>query len=255
MENASLIGLSAQIALGRELDVVANNVANLNTNGFKAYSSLFEEYLSPVARANNFIGPDRRVSYVQDRATMLDLSQGPLQRTGNPLDVAIDGDAFFAVQTPQGERYTRNGVFQIDATGQLVTSDGYVVLGDAGPIVFQADDHDISINAQGTVSVLSGQNTLDAARGKLRLMSFAQPQRLQSDGSNTFTAPADVQATPASEKVRVVQGAIEKSNVRGVVEMTRLIEVSRAYTTMASLLQSESDLRKSAIQSLSEVPT
>ncbi len=99
MENALLIGLSRQIALQRELDVVANNIANMNTTGFKADGSVFEEYLMPVARAEQFAAPDRRLSYVQDRATWHDFSQGPIQQTGNPLDVAIDGDGFLVVQT------------------------------------------------------------------------------------------------------------------------------------------------------------
>ena len=124
MENASLVGLSRQIALQRELDVVANNVANLNTTGFKADNVVFHEHLMPVARANQFRGGDRQLSFVQDRATWLDLSQGPVQQTGNPLDVAMSDNAFLTVQTPRGERYTRNGALQINSAGQLVTSEG-----------------------------------------------------------------------------------------------------------------------------------
>ena len=93
----------------RELDVIANNIANLNTTGFKSDGAVFEEFISPTARADNFLAADRRVSFVQDRATWIDHSQGPLERTGNPLDVAIDGRGFLVVQTPAGERYTRNG--------------------------------------------------------------------------------------------------------------------------------------------------
>ena len=134
MQNALLVGLSRQVALGRELDVIANNIANINTAGFKADGSVFEEYVSPTARADNFLAPDRRVSFVNDRATWIDLSQGPLEKTNNPLDVAINGGGFFAVQTPQGERYTRNGAFQINNVGELVTAEGYQVLGESGPI-------------------------------------------------------------------------------------------------------------------------
>src|SRR5713226_5631331 len=103
MENALLIGLSRQTVLRRELDIVANNIANLNTTAFKADGAVFSEYLQTDARADQFIGPDRRVSFVQDRMTWHDLSQGPLQQTGNSLDVAIDGDAYLVVQTPRGE--------------------------------------------------------------------------------------------------------------------------------------------------------
>ncbi len=117
MENTLLVALSRQVALERQMDVVANNVANVNTNGFKAEKSLFEEYLTSGAHEDNFALADRRVSFVQDRATYHDLMQGPSERTGNPLDVSIDGKGFFAVQTPGGERYTRDGSFQINAQG------------------------------------------------------------------------------------------------------------------------------------------
>src|SRR5262249_48126849 len=140
MENALLIGLSRQMALQRELDVVANNIANLNTTGYKADGDLFQEYMSPIARSERFQRPDRPMSFVLDRATWHDLGQGPLQQTGNPLDVAIDGNAFLAVQTPRGERYTRNGALQINAHGELVTGEGYQVIGDNGPIVLQPGD-------------------------------------------------------------------------------------------------------------------
>jgi flagellar basal-body rod protein FlgF/flagellar basal-body rod protein FlgG len=253
MENASLVGLSRQIALQRELDVVANNIANLNTTGFKADNVVFQEHLMPVARANAFTPGDRQLSFVQDRATWLDLSQGPVQQTGNPLDVAISGSAFLTVQTPRGERYTRNGAMQINNAGQLVTSEGLQVIGENGPIVFQANDRNISISTDGTISVREGNNTTDSLRGKLRLASFDQPQRLQKDGTSTYMPPPGVQAQPATQ-VRVVQGNIEKSNVRSVIEMTRMVEVTRTYTQVASMLQQQSDMRRAAIEKLAEVP-
>jgi flagellar basal-body rod protein FlgF len=254
MENASLVGLSRQMALQRELDVVANNIANLNTTGFKADNVVFQEFLMPGARANQFAGSDRQLSFVQDRATWLDLSQGPVEHTGNPLDVAISGNAFLTVQTPRGERYTRNGALQVNAQGQLVTSEGLQVIGQNGPIVFQPNDRDISIGVDGLISVREGKNTTDSQRGKLKLASFDQPQRLQKDGTSTYMAPAGV--TPqAPTNARVSQGAIEKSNVKSVMEMTRMVEVTRAYTQIASMLQSQSDTRKSAIDRLAEVPT
>ena len=125
MQNALLVGLSRQVALAREMDVIANNLANMNTTGFKADGAVFEEYISPTARADNFSGADSRISFVHDRATWMDLSQGPLERTGNPLDVAINGKGYLAVQTPRGERYTRNGALQINNSGELVTSRGF----------------------------------------------------------------------------------------------------------------------------------
>ena len=253
MENASLVGLSRQIALQRELDVVANNVANLNTTGYKADNVVFHEHLMPVARANAFRMPDRQLSFVQDRATWLDLAQGPVQQTGNPLDISISDNAFLTVQTPRGERYTRNGALQINNAGQLVTSEGLQVIGQNGPIVFQGNDRNVSISTDGTISVREGNNTTDSLRGKLRLASFDQAQRLQKDGTSTYMTPPGMQAqTPTT--VRIVQGAIEKSNVRGVVEMTRMVEVTRTYTQVAGMLQQQADMRRAAIEKLAEVP-
>ena len=143
MENALLVGLSRQMVLERQMDVVANNVANVNTNGFKADNSLFEQFLMPVARENRFNVPDRLLSFVNDRGTWRDDRPGSVEVTNNPLDVAIDGNGYLVVQTANGERYTRNGALQINAQGQLVTADGAPVLGDNGPIVFQNTDHNV----------------------------------------------------------------------------------------------------------------
>jgi flagellar basal-body rod protein FlgF len=254
VENYSLVGLSRQIALARELDVVANNIANINTTGYKADNTVFQEFVMPGARANEFRGSDRRVSFVQDRATWIDLSQGPVQPTGNPLDVTISGNAFLTVQTPRGERYTRNGALQINAQGQLVTSEGLTVVGQNGPIVFQPNDREISIGIDGTISVREGQNTTDAQRGKLKLARFDQPQRLQKDGTSTYMAPAGVTPQVPTD-AKVTQGAIEKSNVHSVMEMTRMVEITRTYTQIAQILQNQSDMRRSALDKLAEVPT
>ena len=253
MENASLVGLSRQMALQRELDVVANNIANINTTGYKADAATFGEYLMPVARANNFRGNDRVVSFTHDRTTWIDQSQGPVEPTGNPLDIAMSGNIFLAVQTPRGERYTRNGALQINAQGQLVTSEGLQVIGANGPITFQPGDRDISISTDGTISVREGANTTDSQRGKMKFASFADPRMLQKDGTSTFLAPTGLNVdTPTA--VRVSQGMIEKSNVKSVMEMTRMIEVTRNYTQVAQLLQQQGDMRKSASQQLAEVP-
>src|ERR1700722_12776180 len=154
MENALLIGLSRQTALERQLDVVANNIANVNTAGFKADNTLFEEYLNTPAHEDNFVGGDRRVSFVQDRGSYHDLKQGAVDETRNPLDVAIDGQAFLTVQTPGGERYTPDGGLHINNQGQLVTVAGNPVLGTGGLIVFQPTDPDVSITPDGTITVV-----------------------------------------------------------------------------------------------------
>jgi flagellar basal-body rod protein FlgF/flagellar basal-body rod protein FlgG len=254
MQNMHLIGLSRQMVLERQMDVVANNVANVNTTGFKADRSLFSEHLMPGAHEDNFVsGRDRRLSYVNDRATFHDFAQGAAEQTKNPLDVAIDGGGFFVVQTPSGERYTRDGSFQINNQGQLVNASGYPVLGGGGPITFQQTDKQITIASDGNVTVVEGTNRIDSVRGKLRLVSFAQAQRLQKEGSNLYSAADGATAAPDTTS-RVRQGFIEKSNVNSVLEMSRMIEVTRTYTQISALLQQQSDLHKSAIEKLADVP-
>lgn len=250
MENALLIGLSRQMSLRREMEVVSNNIANINTSGFKGDTAIFEEYLMPGASADQFARPDRRLSYVVDRSTWHDMGQGPMQQTGNPFDVAIDGsNAFLVVDTPRGERYTRNGALQVNAQGQLVTSEGFRVLGDSGPIQFQANDKEILIARDGTVSAPDG------TRGRLRLVKFDTMQRLTKDGGSTFAAPANMPPQQLQPEERhVLQGSLERSNVRGVIEMTRMIEVTRNYTHVSTMLQNQGEMRKSAVEKLAEVP-
>jgi len=255
VENALLIGLSRQMVLEREIDVVANNVANMNTTGFKADNSMFEQYLMPVARENRFAPADRQLDFVNDRGTWRNLGAGPIQQTGNPLDVAINGDGYIVVQTAAGERYTRNGSLQINGQGQLVTADGAPVMGDNGPIVFQTTDHDVMITPDGRVTVTeAGATNTESLRGQIRIVSFAAPQQLQKEGNNLYAAPAGVAAIPDTNS-KLIQGSIEKSNVNGVVEISRLIEISRAYAQVAQLLSNQSDLHKNAIQELANVPS
>jgi len=245
MQNALFIGVSSQVALQRELDVIANNMANVSTNGFKARSSRFQEYLMPVASADSFARPDRRLSYVIDQGTTLDLGQGPVEQTGNPLNVAVKGSAFIAVQTPQGERYTRNGAFEINPQGTLVTSDGYPVAGDGGPITINAQETGLAIGSDGTVSTNLG------IRGRIKLVSFANPQQLTNEGGNLFASGEAGQ--PAGLDGRLEAGALERSNVRPVLEMTRLMDVNRTYTMVSSMISRLDELRGSAISRLANV--
>jgi flagellar basal-body rod protein FlgF len=256
MENALLIGLSRQMSLSHELDVIANNVANIDTTGYKADKAMFSDFLMPHASDQNFNGRDRQLNFVEDRGTFVDMAPGSLQHTGNPTDIAIDGNAFLVVQTQSGaQRYTRNGALQINGAGQLVTSSGDKVLGTGGPITFQNLDHDIVISSSGIITVQEGSSTADVPRGTLQLASFANPQLLQKDGGSTFEAPAGVNSNPPSPNTRLVQGSIEKSNVNGVAEMARMIEITRSYTDIANILTQEGDLRKNALGQLSQIPT
>lgn len=240
MENAQLIGLSRQVALQRQMDVVANNIANINTTGFKSEQLLFEEYLMPVAKDKDFSFPDQQLSYTDDWTTIHDMSGGALVQTGNPLDVALDGKGFLVVNTPDGERWTKAGALQINAEGTLVNLDGNPVLSDGGEIKFSSSETDIMIGTDGSISTSAG------SKGKLRIVEFADPQETAREGNNLYSGGSPIAATAT----RVVQGAIEKSNVSGVGEMTEMIRVQRAYEGIAKLMQQQDDMRRSAIQRL-----
>ncbi|HVZ52227.1 MAG TPA: flagellar basal-body rod protein FlgF [Pseudolabrys sp.] len=250
MENILLVGLSRQVALGREMDVVANNIANINTNGYKADGSLFAEYLGSGASAGS---GGAKISFVQDSGVWHNMAQGAIERTGNPLDLAIDGQGFLVLQTQRGERYTRNGALQINAQGQLVTSDGDPVMGDNGPIKFQPTDQQVAISRDGTVSVRQGNSNVDSIRGHLRLVDFASPQQMQKEGGGTFSA-VDGAAPQPTKTAAIVQGSLEQSNVRGVVEMSRMIEITRTYMQVSSMLQQQDDQNQQAIDKLADVP-
>ena len=243
MENAQLISLSRQIALQHQMDVVANNMANITTTGFKASDLMFEDFLMPVAKDNDFSGLDRDLHFTQDWSTVHDMSAGAIEQTGNPLDVALMGDGFLNVQTPDGPRFTRSGSLAIDASGVLVDLNGNPVLCESGPVSFDDSDIDITIAADGTITTNNG------GKGKLKLTEFTDPQILAREGDNYFSGPA---GTPAAG-TRLLQGSIERSNVSGVTELTTMIRVQRAYQSLASLMQRQDELRTSAVQRLGEI--
>lgn len=242
IENAQLISLSRQIGLQRQMDVVANNMANINTTGFKSEQTLFEEYVMPVARHRDFKRLDQPLSYVQDWATMHDFAAGALMQTGSELDVGLNGEGFFTVQTPGGDRWTRAGSFQLSNTGTLVDASGNPVLGEAGPIQFGAQEVGITIASDGTVSSSAG------VKGRLRIVEFDNPQMLQREGSNLFSGGTPAPATGT----RAMQGYLERSNVSGVSEMAEMIRVTRAYESIANLTQRQDELRRTAIQRLGD---
>jgi flagellar basal-body rod protein FlgF len=245
MENAQLISLSRQMALQRQMDVVANNLANINTTGFKSEQMLFEQYLMPVASDKDFAYPDQPLSYVEDWATIHNMSNGAITLTGNPLDVALNGEGFLTVQTPAGERYTRSGSLQINAEGILVDLEGNPVLADGGQVQFDETDTDISISPTGVISTATG------TKGRLQVVEFTSPEQLTREGDNLYAATDDAQFLPAVA-TSVTQGAIERSNVSGVSEMTEMIRVSRAYESIANQMQKQDEMRRTAIQRLGD---
>jgi len=238
MNDSSQIALSAQIALLRRSDIIANNVANLSTNGYKGEHLVFAEYLNSTQDGG--VG-----SYVDPVGTVRDLSQGPISQTGNPLDVAIEGNGFLAVQTPQGTRYTRDGHFQLDAQGEIVTAQGYPVLSSSGaPIVISNGTGPITIGQDGTVA------TGDSSAGQLQIATFQNGQALLPAGNNLFDSN-EAPGTPTSTSL--VQGALEGSNVQAIIEMTRLIDTERAVSYAKDMSTSESTRINNALDHLGKV--
>jgi flagellar basal-body rod protein FlgF len=243
MQNATYIALSSQMALQRHMDVVSNNLANLATPAFKGEEMLFSQYLVKPAGT----GP---LAFVQDIGTVRDLRQGPLSQTGNPLDLALEGKGYFAVQSPLGVRYSRNGHFQLDPQGQIVTNDGFAVLGDSGqPLVVPPTTRTITVAPDGTISLSSDGTTASSLIGKLQVVDFAVPQAVTPGANGLYVT--DQTPQPAAAKVQ--QGMIEESNVQSVVELTRMLSVARASQSIKSFLDEESQRRSTAIDKLGKV--
>ena len=244
METTSFIALSRQMALRREMDVVANNIANMNTNGFKGEKMMFVEHLVRSKSDEHVLG--EKLSYVRDVATVRDTSAGHLVSTGNPLDLAISGEGYFTVETDTGDRYTRNGRFQLDQSGQLVTQSGQPVLSDTGtPFFFGPTDTDININSDGTVSTENG------ALGRLGIVEFDNPLALQQESSLLFSADADNPPVEA-ETAQVNQGMLESSNIQPIIELTRMIEVHRSYDNVKKFIDKEDERQRSMIKTMNE---
>jgi flagellar basal-body rod protein FlgF len=188
---------------------------------------------------------ERPLSLVDATFAFTTSTPGPIQTTGNPLDLAIDGDAYFAVRTDQGERYTRDGSFTLDGTGRLVTMDGQAVLADSGVVTVPPTAGEITVDASGQISTKQG--TL----GRLRLVSFSKSASLQAVGGNLFRSD-----TPPDQKsetsVRILQGAVERSNVQATFEMSRLAEITRSYEMAGNLLKGTQDVDD--LNKLAKVP-
>jgi flagellar basal-body rod protein FlgF len=245
MDNSLLISLSHQIAAYRSMDVIANNLANASTPAFQREVPTFQEYVARVQPAEGQSGT-QTLSFVADAGVQRDLSEGAFNSTSSPYDLAIHGKGYFAIQTAQGERYTRNGHFGLDAGGQIVTSNGDPVLGDGGPITITPDDGEINIAQDGTVSGLNGQIA------KIRMVDFTNPRGLVLQGASLYAA--DGQAPAPATDATLRSGMLESSNVQPVIEISNMIEVMRAYQATASLSQSQDDLTRQAIDKLGAMP-
>jgi len=240
MENATIAALSKQIALARALDAAANNVANQTTAGYKAERVEFREYLANI----NTEGGADAVSLVHDVDSFTDFSAGGLETTRAPLDFAIDGEGFFAVETDAGVRYTRDGHFSLNAFGELVNRDGALVLGQNGaPILMDPEAGPLSLSPEGELQ----QDGTPIA--ELGVFSFAEPRVLRREGANLFRA---VEEPEAARGARIRQGFIETSNVSPVAMMTRMIDILRAYENAAEVANTSTALERDAVATLLE---
>jgi flagellar basal-body rod protein FlgF len=233
METTAYLALSRQTVLRRRMEVIAHNIANLNTSGFQAEALVLEPTLKDAGNRDE-------IAFVQDFATVRDLAPGPLVPTGGPLDLAIEGDGWFTFQTGAGVRYGRAGNLQLNDQGEIVSPAGDPLLDDSGGTITiplgTADG--LTIAPDGTVS------TGDALAGRIGLVRFADPQAMTPVGGGLFAT--DQPALPA--EARVVQGTYEGSNVQPVVEMTLMMSTVRAYQSTQRVIDTHHELQRRAIE-------
>lgn len=235
MENPIYIALSRQTALRRQMSVVANNIANLNTTGFKKEMMIYQAYTEKVPFTT-------KLDFVIDQGTATDHSQGNLKVTHNTFDMAIEGPGYFQVDDGTGTKYTRNGTFTLDEQNRLVTQEGYPVLDTQGnPILVPRGDADLDVSPSGELSLA------DQPIARLGIVEFDSTLPLKKVRNSLFET--DQVPTPAADS-RVMQGMIETSNVQGIEEMTSMIEVSRAYEAVKSLLDREDKRQETIINRL-----
>lgn len=238
MSNTLQIGLSQQMALRRQMDVVANNLANMNTTAFKAEGLVFHEYLKEVETGEG----KTELSYVIDYGLNRDMSIGAITVTNNPLEFAIKKNGYFVVETDDGLRYTRNGQFSIDAEGQLVNRDNHPVLDIDGNAIFVPS---------GTEHVLVDQDgaiKLDGRPGQqIHVVTFESPNAMRQEGAGLFSTDQRIEDVLDPQ---IVQGALEASNVMPILEMTKMIETQRAYRSTADLLDKVDQSSLKAIRAL-----
>lgn len=237
-----MIALSRQMAVQRKLDVVANNIANMNTVGFKQERVQFAEFLKRP-------GFNEQLSMVQDRATVRDMTPGRLTATSNPLDLAINGTGYFVVDTVNGPHYSRDGRFQLNEQRQIVNLGGLPVLNQTGqPITVPDTAARIQVDSAGYVTTELNPNT---PIGRINLVSFQNEQRMIHVGSGLFATTE--QALPAPQETKIQQGMTEDSNVTPVVEINSMVEILRQYQQAQKLIDAEVERQKNVISRIGRV--
>ena len=235
METAGYATLSRQSGLMREMQIVANNIANSATTGYRQEGLIFSEYIQS--------GPEQS-SMSMSRANIRNTSmeQGSLTQTNGTFDLAIEGEAFFKIETPAGERLTRSGAFSPNAEGDLVTADGYRVLDSGGsPVFVPGDAETINVAPDGTIT--ADGNPV----GQIGLFKPAEAQSLIREDGVMFRVEGDVEET---EDAQILQGFVEGSNVNPMSQMARMIEIQRAYEMGQSFLETEDQRIRNAIKNL-----
>lgn len=244
MDSGYYAASTALIARTQALDTIANNLANASTVGFRAGHNVFHSVLAGAKNGHESQLNQAMNDYGTLSGTTLDMTQGALQKTGNDLDLAIEGAGFFQVQTARGTMYTRNGSFMVSATGQLTTSNGDPVLGDQGGITMLPGP--VSISPDGTIS------SNGAVAGKLKLVQFPAGTDISEAGNNYYSAPPKT-AIPATDSL-VQQGVLESSNVNPVASMVELIGAQRSAEMMQRAMSMfSSDMDKTATTELPKV--
>ncbi|MAO55693.1 MAG: flagellar basal-body rod protein FlgF [Rhodospirillaceae bacterium] len=241
METTAVIAASRQGGLKRQLEVVANNLANMSTNGFKSSQMMFVEHVVKSKGGERLISP--KLTYTRDIATRIDVTDGAIETTGNPLDMAVRNEGFFVVRDQGGnEFYTRNGQFRLDTTGQIVNQQGYALIAEGGqPITLSPEDSEINVGRDGTISTENGQ------LGKLQIVRFDNPQDMQRTSGALFTSQLPPQPVQNAD---IIQGALEGSNVEPIMEMARMIELHRSYESAKSFIEREDERERSMIRDL-----
>ena len=214
----------------QRLNQVSNNLANVDTPGYKKETVTFDEMLYQANRTRQRVGKALRINTVHE--------QGSIQKTDAPLDLAISGDGFFRVETPAGERYTRAGNFQRNNEGVLVTANGYPVLGEGGPITINGNK--VNIARDGNVFV-------DDIKVDRLSVNTVDPLGLKKEGENLFRL-VEGAAVETPESVQILQGHLEKSNVNTVTEMTEMIDLYRAYEGQQKMIRAVDDLDDLAVR-------
>ena len=223
---------SVETLLNQEqrLNQVTNNLANVDTPGFKKETVTFDEMLYQANRSRQRVGKALRIDTIHQ--------QGVVQKTDAPLDLAISGDGFFKIETPAGVRYTRAGNFQRNNEGLLVTANGYPVLGEAGPVTITGTKVDVAGD---------GRLYVDGVQINRLSVVTADPKALKKEGENLFRL-ADGAAEQDSPNSQLMQGHLEKSNVNTVTEMTEMIDLYRAYEGQQKMIRAVDDMDDLAVR-------